>query len=130
MCFHKCKHLIEQDCCSAILFTHTDALSLFIRAGNHWRVNDQLGKESSGLRAEVGEANQPPVKGWMFYTGSEWSSEDETLECSRQLSAACEEITVELEGEAMERHPECAGVYRPLKGEYNRGRKVGSFNQS
>ena len=81
------------------------------------------------LRAEVGEANQPPVKGWWFWNGSEFSSEDETLECSPQLSAACEEITVELEGEAMEKFPASAGIYRPVKGEYTSGRQVGSVDQ-
>ena len=72
---------------------------LVIRAGNHWWVSDQLGKEGGYMRAEVGEANMrlPPVQGWevykpdtgmfswMFRTG-EWSSEDQTLQCSRHPS--------------------------------------------
>merc|ERR1719507_410749 len=32
------------------------------RAGNHWRVSAQLGEEGGSLKAEVEEANQPPVK--------------------------------------------------------------------
>ena len=65
---------------------------LFIRAGNHWWVSDQLGKEGGYMRAEVEEADTrlPPVKGWEVYKpgnlmlgNGEWSSEDHTLECSR-----------------------------------------------
>ena len=64
----------------------------FIRAGNHWWVSDQLGKEGGYMRAEVEEADKrlPPVKGWEVYTPGKsmsrkgkWSSEDLTLECSR-----------------------------------------------
>ena len=105
------------------------SLSLFIRAGNHWRVSAQLGEEGGSLKAEVEEANQPPVKGWMFLKGGKFSSEDETLECSPQLTDTCEEITVELEDEAAEKFPECAGIYRPVKEKYNRGREVGYFDQ-
>ena len=74
------------------LSIHTDRLSPFIRAGNHWWVSDQLGKEDGHMRAEVGEENKrlPPVKGWEVYTPGkfmfrkgEWSSKDHTLECSR-----------------------------------------------
>ena len=78
------------------LSIHADGLSLFIRAGNHWWVSDQLGKKGGYMRAEVGEENMrlPPVKGWEVYTpGKSMScksfrrlqkaSEDLTLECSR-----------------------------------------------
>ena len=71
----------------------------FIRAGNHWWVSDQLGKEGGHMRAEVEEADKrlPPVKGWEVYkprngmlswmsrTG-EWSPKGQTLQCSRHPS--------------------------------------------
>ena len=69
---------------------------LVIRAGNHWWVSDQLGKEDGFMRAEVGEADMklPPVKGWevykpgtgMFSWTGEWSSKGQTLQCSRHPS--------------------------------------------
>ena len=82
-----------QDC---IANSSTNGLSLFIRAGNHWWVSNQLGKKGGHMRAEVGEADQrlPPVKGWeaykpgklMFWKGK-WSLKDQTLECSCDPSA-------------------------------------------
>ena len=108
------------------------ALSLLIRSGDYWWVNEEVGAEDGFLSAKVGEADQllPPVKGWKFYDGGKWDS-DPTLECSRELSPACREITVELTGEALERYPELAGSYLPagrlpMKGKINRGRPVGS----
>ena len=81
------------------------------------------------LRAEVGEEDQlvPPVNGWQFkkYGGTEWSS-DGTLECSREVSEPCKEITVKLRGEAKKEWSHCAGVYRPVQGVVVRGRPVGS----
>ena len=69
----------------------TDALSLFIRAGNYWWVSHQMGEEDGFMRAEVEEEADkrlPPVKGWQFFTTSGWfSSGDHTLECSRRPSA-------------------------------------------
>ena len=114
----------------AMLCTHSGSLSLFIRAGNFWYVSDQLGEEAGFLRAKVGEADQllPPVKGWEFYGGGKWDS-DPTLECSRELSPACREITVELTGAALKRFPMLAGRYLPVEGKIIRGRPVGSFEK-
>ena len=85
-----------QCCCAIDALNITDAISSFIRVGNHWWVSDQLGKEGGYMRAEVGEADQrlPPLKGWEVYKPGkwiswkgEWSSEDQTLECSCHLEA-------------------------------------------
>ena len=67
----------------------TDALSLFIRAGNYWWVSHRMGEEDGFMRAEVGEEHKrlPPFKGWQFSTTSGWFSEDYALECSRHPSA-------------------------------------------
>ena len=106
------------------------ALSLLIRSGDYWWVSDEVGDEAGFLRAKVGEADQllPPVKGWEFFDGGNWVS-DPTLECSGKLSPACSEITVELTGEALKRHPELAGRYLPVEGKIIRGRPVGSFEK-
>ena len=82
------------------------------------------------LMAKVDEADQllPPVKGWEFSKGGKWDS-DPTMECRRELSPVCSEITVELTGEALEMFPECAGSYLPVEGKIIRGRPVGSFEK-
>ena len=81
-----------------------------------------------GLRAGVGKVDQlmPPVQGWMFWNESKWSHKDHTLQCWRQPSVACKDITVELGGKAKKKHPDCAGRYRSIKGTYIRGREVRS----
>ena len=81
--------------CNAL---HTHWLTLlFIRAGNFWYVSDQLGEKAGYLRAEVVEENNPlpPVNGWQFPKEDEWS-DDNSLQCSREPSAPCKEIEVEL----------------------------------
>ena len=107
---------------------HTE-LSLLIRVGDFWRVNDEVGEEWGWLKAMVvteEDKQMPPVKGWTYYDGiSKWLW-DPTLECSREVTPACSEIIVELQGAAKEKHPECAGSYRPVEGKINRGRWVGS----
>ena len=62
------------------------ALSLLIRSGDYWRVNDEVGEEAGFLIAKVDEADQllPPVKGWEFWYGGKWVS-DPTMECSREV---------------------------------------------
>ena len=112
----------------SLLATPTD-LSLLLRAGDFWRVSDELGKDISWLKAKVEteeDKKMPPVQGWQYYDGSKWQS-DPTLEASRQVSKPCSEVLVELHGAAKERHAECAGIYKPLKGRHNRGRWVSSF---
>ena len=112
------------------------ALSLLIRSGDYWRVNDEVGEEAGFLIAKVGEADQllPPVKGWEFFDGGgKWDS-DPTMECSGKLSPACSEITVELTGGALNRLPMFAGSYLPagrlpVKEKFVRGRPVGSFEK-
>ena len=103
---------------------------LLIRAssGNHWLVSSKLGKVYGELRAEVREAEEvPPIKGWMFWNGSKWSDQDHTLECRRRPSVSCKGVSVELWGRAKKKHPDCAGRYLPVKGDYIRGREVGSM---
>ena len=119
------------------------ALSLLIRVGDYWwvsrevgkkvselkwRVNNELEEEVGYLKAKVGEADKllPPVNGWE-YLGGKYQS-DPTMVCSRQVSPVCREVIVELKGEAKKKHPECAGSYLPVEGEYQRGRLVGSFD--
>ena len=105
-------------------------LSLLLRAGDFWYVSEELGKKTGWLRAKVEteeDKKMPPVQGWQYATDDgKWQS-DPTLEASRQVSKPCSEVLVELHGAAKERHAECAGIYKPLKGRHNRGRWVGSF---
>ena len=110
------------------LATPTD-LSLLLRAGDFWWVNDELGEEDGWLRAKVEteeDKKMPPVQGWQYWDDNKWLS-DPTLEASRQVSKPCSEVLVELDGAAKEKWPECAGIYKPLRGRHNRGRWVGSF---
>ena len=92
-------------------------------------MNDELGKETGGLRAKVEtveDKKMPPVQGWQYWDDSKWQS-DPTLKASRQVSKPCSEVLVELHGAAKEKRPECAGIYKPLKGRHNRGRWVSSL---
>ena len=72
-------------------------LSLLLRAGDHWWVNNKVGKEDGWLKAEVVEEDPlvPPIKGWLYGDWPDWKS-DETLECSRTVSAVCAEVRIEL----------------------------------
>ena len=110
---------------------HTE-LSLLIRAGDFWRVSSELGKGGGWLKAEVvteEDKQMPPVKGWTYADGKgNWLS-DPTLECSREVTPACSEIIVELQGEAKKEFPGLGGSYLPVKGKINRGRWVGSYQQ-
>ena len=106
------------------------ALSLLIRVGDCWWVWSKVGKKDGWLKAKVGEADDkllPPVSGWEFHDWSKWQS-DPSMVCSREVSAVCREVIIELKGDAMAKHPECAGSYLPVEGEYQRGRPVGSFD--
>ena len=110
-----------------LLATPTD-LSLLLRAGDFWYVSNELGKKGGWLRAKVEteeDKKMPPVQGWQYSDGSKWQS-DPTFEASRQVSKPCFKVLVELHGAAKEKQPECAGIYKPLKGRHNRGRWVGS----
>jgi len=89
-------------------------------------VCSELGKVGGCLRAKVEteeDKKTPPVQGWQYADGGKWQS-DPTLEASRQVSKPCSEVLVELHGAAKEKQPECAGIYRPMKGWHNRGRWV------
>ena len=104
-------------------------LSLLLRAGDFWRVSDELGTKAGWLCAKVEteeDKKMPPVQGWQYWDGSKWHS-DPTMKASRQVSKPCFEVLVELHGAAKEKQPECAGIYKPLKGRHNRGRWVSSF---
>ena len=118
-------------CYTVLLTVLLTAISLLIRSGDYWWVSDEVGDEAGYLRAKVGEADQllPPVKGWKFYVGGGKMDSDPTVECSRILSPACSEVTVELTGEALKRFPMLAGSYLPVEGKINRGRPVGSFEK-
>ena len=109
---------------------HTE-LSLLIRAGDFWWVNEEVGKETGWMEAKVmteEDKQMPPVKGWTYWDGGE-DQPDPTLECSREVTPACSMIIVELQGAAKEKYPELAGSYLPVKGKINRGRWVGSYQQ-
>ena len=69
---------------------------------------------------------RPPLQGWQYFDAGKWES-DPTLECSREVSPACCEVSVELKGPAKEKHPELAGSYFPVEGKINRGRWVSSY---
>ena len=104
-------------------------LSLLLRAGDFWYLSEELGKEAGWLRAKVEteeDKKMPPVQGWQYGEGGKWHS-DPTMKASHQVSTPCSEVLVELHGAAKERHAECAGIYKPLKGRHNRGRWVSSF---
>ena len=104
--------------------------ALLIRVGDFWWVSRELGKKG-WLRAKVvteEDKQMPPVKGWTYWGGGKDQS-DPTLECSREVTPACSEIVVELQGAAKEKYPWCAGSYHPVKGKINRGRWVGSYQQ-
>ena len=101
-----------------------------IRAGDFWWVWKELGKEGGFLSAKVvskEDQMMPPVKGWTYFEGT-WPS-DPTMVCSRDLSPACGEIVVQLEGKAKELHSKFAGIYKPVKGKRQRGRWVGSYQR-
>ena len=107
--------------------------TLFIRAGNFWWVCNEKRVQgqypSSWLRAKVVTEQDeliPPLQGWQHIRSGKWES-DPTFECSREVSPACSEIIVELQGKAKEKHPFCAGSYLPVDGKMNRGRWVGSL---
>ena len=109
---------------------HTE-LSLLIRAGDFWRVSKEVGKRAGWLRAKVvteEDKQMPPVKGWTYWDGGKMES-DPTLECSREVTPACSEIIVELQGKAEEKLSQWGGSYLPVKGKINRGRWVGSYQQ-
>ena len=110
---------------------HTE-LSLLIRVGNFWWVYSEVGKETGGwLKAKVvteEDKRMPPVKGWKYADGNKWPS-DRTLEFSREVTPACSEIVVELQGAAKKEDPGLAGSYLPVEGQINRGRWVGSYQQ-
>ena len=112
---------------------HT-VLSLLIRAGDFWWVNDEVGEDNGFLKAKVvskEDQMMPPVNGWTYYDGlfiGKWHS-DPTMVCSSDLSPVCSEIVVQLEGKAKEKHPEFAGIYKPVKGKFQRGRWVGSYQR-
>ena len=110
---------------------HT-VLSLLIRAGDFWWVFKEVGKKEGWLSAKVvskEDQMMPPVKGWQYADGTGTWPSDPTMVCSRDLSPACSEIVVQLEGKAKELHPKCAGSYKPVKGKFQRGRWVGSYQR-
>ena len=115
------------------MFCNPTELSLLIRAGDFWWVGPEVGKEVGGLLAKVvteEDKQMPPVKGWTYINGKgNWES-DPTLECSREVTPACSEIIVELQGKAKFLHGYwLEGSYLPVKGKINRGRWVGSYQQ-
>ena len=69
--------------CFTVLLT---ALSLLIRVGDYWWVDDKVGEEDGSLKAKVGEADKllPPVNGWEYRAGGFNYQSDPTMVCSRQ----------------------------------------------
>ena len=79
--------------CSLVTLTLN---SLFIRAGEFWRVSTEMGKEAGWLRSKVErEEDQltPPLHGWQYWDGRRFES-DPTLVCSREVSSPCREVGV------------------------------------
>ena len=112
-------------CCTVLL------TALLIRVGDIWWLSKEVGKKAGELEAKVvteEDKQMPPVKGWTYWDGDKDQS-DPTLECSREVTPACSEIVVELQGAAKEEYPKLAGSYLPVKGKINRGRWVGSYQQ-
>ena len=104
--------------------------SLLIRAGNFWWVNDKVGEKDGLLRAKVASQEEllPPPSGWKYYYAG-WKS-DPSMICSREVTPACAEVSVELSGRAKKKHPEYAGRYLLMEGKRQRGRWVGSHQQT
>merc|ERR1712150_230612 len=90
-------------------------------------VSSKVGKEGGYMGANVvteEDKQTPPIRGWTYSDGKgNWVS-DSTMVCSREVTPACSEIIVKLEGEAKEKHPELGGRYLPVKEKLNRGRWV------
>ena len=92
-------------------------------------MSDEVGKEAGGLIAKVvteEDKQAPPVTGWAYVDDDGNAVSDPTFVCSREVTPACSEIIVQLEGAAKKKQPQCAGVYLPVKGRINRGRWVGT----
>ena len=71
--------------------------SLFIRAGEFWWVNDEVGKKTGWMKSKgVWEEDRltPPLHGWQYWDGNKMQS-DQTLECSREVSLVCREVRVD-----------------------------------
>ena len=71
--------------------------SLFIRAGEFWRVNDDVGEGNGWLVSKVEREEDrltPPLHCWQFGCDGKWES-DPTLVCSREVSPACTEVRVD-----------------------------------
>ena len=95
-------------------------------------MSSEVGKKGGWLEAKVvteEDKQMPPVKGWIYHAGAGKYQSDPTLECSREVTPACSEIIVELQGEAKEKYSQWAGSYLPVEGKINRGRWVGSYQQ-
>ena len=110
---------------------HTE-LSLLIRVGDFWIVGPEVGKKVGWLQGKVvteEDKQRPPVKGWTYYVRYGGMVSDPTLECSREVTPACSEIFVELQGSAKEKYPDLGGSYLPVEGQINRGRWVSSYQQ-
>ena len=57
-----------------------------------------MGEKNGWLKAEVVKEDPlvPPVNGWWLKYGYGGWKSDETLECSRTVSAVCAEVRIEL----------------------------------
>ena len=106
--------------------------SLLIRAGDFWWVSWRVGVEDGWLRAKVASQDEllPPPSGWAYNAGWFGWQSDPKMICSREVTPACAELSVELSGRAKEEYPECAGRYLLMEGKRIRGRRVGSYHQT
>ena len=87
-------------------------LSLLIRAGDFWWVNNKVGEKDGALRAKVASQEEllPPPSGWAY-----WQS-DRKMICSREVTPACAEVSVELSGREKDWYPKRAGRYLLMEG--------------
>jgi len=96
------------------------------RAGDIWWVSRVVGVDDGYLKAKVVNKEDllPPLNGWTYRDGGfSWQS-DPTMTCSREVSPACSEVSIEISGRAQEKYPECAGRYLLMQGKLIRGRGV------
>ena len=71
--------------------------SLFIRAGEFWWVNDEVGKDEGYMKSKVVREEDrltPPLHGWQYWGDGKWTS-DQTMVWSREVSPACREVRVD-----------------------------------
>ena len=91
-----------------------------------------MGEEYGLLKAKVANKEDllPPLNGWAYKNWfGKWEF-DPTMTCSREVSPACSEVSIEISGRAQEKYPECGGRYLLMQGKHMSGRGVGSYQKT